>query len=133
MKKKTQLKNFRSKLNEIKDLINKDLNTLNFKEIYEKLYDTCFEHECETGDCRFTDKLQESPILDEDDLRYFFQKVKTIPDMRDFLNTTQQADIYKIDQYDNLENVTSTDMLQLCDEMIDLINASLKLREDEMV
>ncbi len=132
MKKKTQLKNLKNELKEIKELINADLNTFDFKEIYDKIVENCNDYECMTGDCRMTDKIQENSILDDDDLRYYFQKVETIPAMRDFLNTTKQADIYKLDKYNNLENVTSADMLDLCNELLDLVNATLKLREDEM-
>lgn len=132
MMERTQLKILKDKLKEMKVLINEDLNTFDFKDIYDTIYEACRDYECNTGDCRMIDKIKESPILDTDDLSYYFHRIDNIPIMRDFLISSRQADIYKLNKCGNLENVTSKDMLELCDGLLDLINQRLKIQKEEM-
>lgn len=104
------------------------------KDNYDKIYKILEEFDDEN--CTYyIDNLRQSDFLEDDDLDYFLEKeVKDGVDrLRCFINDTYSDDMYRLDGYGNLANITIGDFENLIDDLIYQIEQDIEdLRQSEM-
>ncbi len=95
-------------LNDIKETI--DCGT---EDEYKKIYNAC------SADDDILDYLEEQNYVTSDDEDMVIsENSDSIDRLRYFIGDTYSADIYRIDGYGNLENITSEDLKDLCDDLV---------------
>ncbi|MBP3345182.1 MAG: hypothetical protein J6K97_03155 [Clostridia bacterium] len=83
------------------------------EEEYKKIYNLCSSDEV------LIEYLDEQNYITSDDEdRVSAENSDSIDRLRYFIGDTYSAEIYRIDGYGNLENVTSEDLKDLCDDLI---------------
>lgn len=83
------------------------------EEEYKKIYNLCSSDEV------LIEYLDEQNFITSDDEdRVIAENSDSIDRLRYFIGDTYSAEIYRIDGYGNLENVTSEDLKDLCDDLI---------------
>ena len=83
------------------------------EEEYKKIYNLCSSDEV------LIEYLDEQNYITSDDEdRVIAENSDSIDRLRYFIGDTYSAEIYRIDGYGNLENVTSEDLKDLCDDLI---------------
>ncbi len=83
------------------------------EEEYKKIYNLC------STDGVLIEYLDEQNYITSDDEdRIIAENSDSIDRLRYFIGDTYSAEIYRIDGYGNLENVTSEDLKDLCDDLI---------------
>lgn len=83
------------------------------EEEYKKIYNLCSSDEV------LIEYLDEQNyITSDDEERVIAENSDSIDRLRYFIGDTYSAEIYRIDGYGNLENVTSEDLKDLCNDLI---------------
>ena len=95
---------------------------------YCKIYNLCCDIDNKWNNFELTDHLAEQEYLQNDELLedLIKQNSDDIDRLRCFIGDTYSADIYRLDGYGNLANVTSGDMEMLIDELIDIAKDQIK-------
>ena len=83
------------------------------EEEYKKIYNLCSSDEV-LMECLD----EQNYITSDDEDRVIAENSDSIDRLRYFIGDTYSAEIYRIDGYGNLENVTSEDLKDLCDDLI---------------
>lgn len=98
------------------------------EEEYKKIYNLCSSDEV------LIEYLDEQNYITSDDEdRVIAENSDSIDRLRYFIGDTYSAEIYRIDGYGNLENVTSEDLKDLCDDLIDELRRQIQtLKDSEM-
>ena len=111
-------------LNEIKENI-----TYASEEDYKKIYNTC------SNDDDILDYLDEQNyVTSEDEDRVISENSDSIDRLRYFIGDTYSAEIYRLDGYGNLENVTGDDLQDLCDDLVKELKSQIQeLRDSELM
>lgn len=104
------------------------------KDNYDKIYKILEEFDNEN--CTYyIDNLRQSDFLEDDDLDYFLEKEAKdgVDRLRCFINDTYSDDMYRLDGYGNLANITIGDFENLIDDLIYQIEQDIEdLRQSEM-
>ena len=111
-------------LNEIKENI-----TYASEEDYKKIYNTC------SNDDDILDYLDEQNyVTSEDEDRVISKNSDSIDRLRYFIGETYSAEIYRLDGYGNLENVTGDDLQVLCDDLVKELKSQIQeLKDNELM
>ena len=129
MREITIRKNLIKDLNEVKEnlgVFTKD----NYEKIYKILED--FDDENCTD---YIGELHQSDFLEDDDLDYFLKKEIEggVDRLRCFINDTYSDDMYKLDGYGNLANITQDDFENLIDDLTYQIKQDIEdLKQTEL-
>lgn len=110
-------------LNEIKENI-----TYASEEDYKKIYNAC------SNDDDILDYLDEQNyVTSEDEDRIISENSDSIDRLRYFIGDTYSAEIYRLDGYGNLENVTGDDLQGLCDDLVKELKSQIQeLKDSEL-
>ena len=110
-------------LNDIKETI--DCGT---EDEYKKIYNAC------SADDDILDYLEEQNYVTSDDEDMVIsENSDSIDRLRYFIGDTYSADIYRIDGYGNLENITSEDLKDLCDDLFAQLRTQVQeLKDSEL-
>ena len=110
-------------LNEIKENI-----TYASEEDYKKIYNAC------SNDDDILDYLDEQNyVTSEDEDRVISENSDSIDRLRYFIGDTYSAEIYRLDGYGNLENVTGDDLQGLCDDLVKELKSQIQeLKDSEL-
>ena len=111
-------------LNEIKENI-----TYASEEDYKKIYNAC------SNDDDILDYLYEQNyVTSEDEDRVISENSDSIDRLRYFIGDTYSAEIYRLDGYGNLENVTGDDLQGLCDDLVKELKSQIQeLKDSELM
>ena len=95
---------------------------------YKKIYNAC------SADDDILDYLEEQNYVTSDDEDMVIsENSDSIDRLRYFIGDTYSADIYRIDGYGNLENVTSEDLKDLCDDLVAQLRTQVQeLKDSEL-
>lgn len=110
-------------LNEIKENI-----TYASEEDYKKIYNVCSNDD-------ILDYLDEKNyVTSEDEDRVISENSDSIDRLRYFIGDTYSAEIYRLDGYGNLENVTGDDLQGLCDDLVKELKSQIQeLKDSELM
>ena len=110
-------------LNDIKETID-----CGIEDEYKKIYNAC------SADDDILDYLEEQNYVTSDDEDMVIsENSDSIDRLRYFIGDTYSADIYRIDGYGNLENVTSEDLKDLCDDLVAQLRTQVQeLKDSEL-
>lgn len=110
-------------LNDIKETID-----CGAEDEYKKIYNAC------SADDDILDYLEEQNYVTSDDEDMVIsENSDSIDRLRYFIGDTYSADIYRIDGYGNLENVTSEDLKDLCDDLVAQLRTQVQeLKDSEL-
>ena len=110
-------------LNDIKETID-----CGNEDEYKKIYNAC------SADDDILDYLEEQNYVTSDDEDMVIsENSDSIDRLRYFIGDTYSADIYRIDGYGNLENVTSEDLKDLCDDLVAQLRTQVQeLKDSEL-
>jgi len=127
MDKKTECKTFIRTIKNIK----KNLKNNTDLENYNAIYTACC-HLDNDRDLDLIDYIYEKNfIVDEEDERIAIEhNSDSIERLRYFIGNTYRADMYKINTYGNLSNVNDGDFIQLCDELLEVVEKELDEAEE---
>lgn len=113
------------KLKDYKEYIDQSI----LEENYTNLINIAIDYDNEAQDSLYLyDTIQELVnFVDEDILQQLIEKNAKygISRLRCFINTTYDANIYKLDGYENLENITDWDFGYCADECIKKLESEL--------
>lgn len=101
---------------------------------YNNIWNACAEYDNYFSDLYLCDYVQEQDIVTEDEVveNLLPQNDDDLTRLRCFINTTYDDNIYRIDGYGNLDNVSHNTISDLCDELITMVDREIKeLDEDE--
>lgn len=95
---------------------------------YKAIYNICSE------DDEILEYLEEQNyITSNDEDRVIAENSDSIDRLRFFIGDTYSAEIYKIDGYGNLENVTGENLQDLCDDLIKELRRQIEgLKQNEL-
>lgn len=95
---------------------------------YKAIYNICSE------DDEILEYLEEQNyITSNDEDRVIAENSDSIDRLRFFIGDTYSAEIYKLDGYGNLENVTGEDLQDLCDDLIKELRRQIEgLKQNEL-
>ena len=98
------------------------------EEEYKKIYNLCSSDEV------LIEYLDEQNYITSDDEdRVIAENSDSIDRLRYFIGDTYSAEIYRIDGYGNLENVTSEDLKDLCDDLVAQLRTQVQeLKDSEL-
>ena len=98
------------------------------KEVFENIKSIIEDFDGDHSTCYYDDLRDISDILDDDDLDYWLEKAaKDGVDMvRCFVADTYSDDIYKLDGYNNLANVTDGDLESLVYDLTEKIKDDIE-------
>ena len=110
-------------LNDIKETID-----CGIEDEYKKIYNAC------SADDDILDYLEEQNYVTSDDEDMVIsENSDSIDRLRYFIGDTYSADIYRIDGYGNLENITSEDLKDLCDDLVAQLRTQVQeLKDSEL-
>lgn len=107
----SSINNKRTIIRSLKDI--KDNILYASEDDYKAIYNICSE------DDEILEYLEEQNyITSSDEDRVIAENSDSIDRLRFFIGDTYSAEIYKLDGYGNLENVTGEDLQDLCDDLI---------------
>lgn len=107
----SSINNKRTIIRSLKDI--KDNILYASEDDYKAIYNICSE------DDEILEYLEEQNyITSNDEDRVIAENSDSIDRLRFFIGDTYSAEIYKLDGYGNLENVTGEDLQDLCDDLI---------------
>ena len=114
----------------------KDEMSYLYSEEYAKIYNACVD---------IDNKYQKEPYLcdyiheqnfveDDEEMDYLIQQNSScLERLRYFIGDTYRSDLYQVNAYGNLTNVTRDDLKCLCDELIDILKENIKeLKQAEL-
>lgn len=110
-------------LKEVKEDIPNNTNYEN----YHNIYNACVDIDNEYPNLYLVDYIWEQNfIVDEEDERIVIEhNSDSLDRLRCFIGDTYHDDIYQIDGYGNLSNVSDGDMEILCDDLIGIVKREL--------
>ena len=129
----SEIRDRRQLIRDLKDL--KDEGLYGLENDFDKIYNLCSDIDFKYNDYELTDYITEQNFVRNDEVldELIKQNSSDIDRLRCFIGDTYSSDLYKIDGYGNLANVTSGDMEMLVDELIDIVKDQIKaLQASEM-
>ena len=95
---------------------------------YNRVYNLCCEIDNKYNDYELTNFITSQNFICNDEVLdgLLKQNSDDIDRVRCFMGGTYSADLYRVDGYGNLANVTSGDMEMLVDELIDITKEQIK-------
>lgn len=113
-------------IKELKDI--KETIDCGTEDEYNKIYNAC------SADDDILDYLEEQNYVTSDDEDMVIsENSDSIDRLRYFIGDTYSADIYRIDGYGNLENITSEDLKDLCDDLVAQLRTQVQeLKDSEL-
>lgn len=106
----------------------KDIESKIKKEVFENIKNIIYDFDGDHSTCYYDDLRDISDILDDDDLDYWLEEAakEGIDRVRCFVADTYSDDIYKLDGYNNLANVTDGDLESLVYELTEKIKDDIE-------
>ncbi len=122
----SEIRDRRQLIRDLKDLQENGL--IGVEREYNQIYNLCCDIDNKYGNYELTDHITEQDFVLNDEILdgLIKQNSDDIDRLRCFIGDTYSADIYRIDGYGNLANVTSGDMEMLVDELIDIAKDQIK-------
>lgn len=122
----SSINNKRTIIRTLKDI--KDNILYASEDDYKAIYNICSE------DDEILEYLEEQNyITSNDEDRVIAENSDSIDRLRFFIGDTYSAEIYKLDGYGNLENVTGEDLQDLCDDLIKELRRQIEgLKQNEL-
>lgn len=122
----SSINNKRTIIRSLKDI--KDNILYASEDDYKAIYNICSE------DDEILEYLEEQNyITSNDEDRVIAENSDSIDRLRFFIGDTYSAEIYKLDGYGNLENVTGEDLQDLCDDLIKELRRQIEgLKQNEL-
>ena len=120
-------------LKELKDKIEKIEITYDYEETYSNLYNTCIEYMNETQDFDLDYLLEEFINYEEAEERTKYELENYgLERLTYFLGDTTfyMQNLFRINAYGNLENITKEDLEMLKEDLINCINDKLESEEN---
>lgn len=120
-------------LKELKDKIEKIEITYDYEETYSNLYNTCIEYMNETQDFDLDYLFEEFINYEEAEERTKYELENYgLERLTYFLGDTTfyMQNLFKINAYGNLENITKEDLEMLKEDLINCINDKLESEEN---
>lgn len=120
-------------LKELKDKIEKIEITYDYEETYSNLYNTCIEYMNETQDFDLDYLFEEFINYEEAEERTKYELENYgLERLTYFLGDTTfyMQNLFKINAYGNLENITKKDLEMLKEDLINCINDKLESEEN---
>ena len=123
----SDLKKARKRLKEI----NKNFSEYDNYSNYVALKNACQEIDDELYETELVEQLREEHFVpdgdDDDEMRYEIEfNSSSLERLRHFIGDTHSADIYKINAYGNLENITVDDIRCACSNLIDYLSYQIE-------
>lgn len=106
----------------------KDIESKIKKEVFENIKNIIYDFDGDHSTCYYDDLRDISDILDDDDLDYWLEEAakEGIDRVRCFVADTYSDDIYKLDGYNNLANVTDGDLESLVYDLTEKIKDDIE-------
>lgn len=106
----------------------KDIKSKIKKEVFENIKNIIYDFDGDHSTCYYDDLRDISDILDDDDLDYWLEEAakEGIDRVRCFVADTYSDDIYKLDGYNNLANVTDGDLESLVYDLTEKIKDDIE-------
>lgn len=106
----------------------KDIESKIKKEVFENIKNIIYDFNGDHSTCYYDDLRDISDILDDDDLDYWLEEAakEGIDRVRCFVADTYSDDIYKLDGYNNLANVTDGDLESLVYDLTEKIKDDIE-------
>ena len=106
----------------------KDIESKIKKEVFENIKNIIYDFDGDHSTCYYDDLRDISDILDDDDLDYWLEEAakEGIDRVRCFVADTYSDDIYKLDGYNNLANVTDGDLEGLVYDLTEKIKDDIE-------
>ena len=122
----SSINNKRTIIRSLKDI--KDNILYASEDDYKAIYNICSE------DDEILEYLEEQNyITSNDEDRVIAENSDSIDRLRFFIGDTYSAEIYKLDGYGNLENVTGEDLQDLCDDLVKELRRQIEgLKQNEL-
>lgn len=118
----------------VKRQIIKSLNTIKenityaSEEDYKKIYNAC-----SNDDAILVYLDEQNYVTSEDEDRVISENSDSIDRLRYFIGDTYSAEIYRLDGYGNLENVTGDNLQDLCDDLVKELKSQIQeLKDSEL-
>ncbi len=107
--------------------IKKDIPNNTKLENYENIYNACVDIDNEYPNLDLVDYIWEQNFIvsEEDEKLAIENNSDSIERLRYFIGRTYSDDLYKINAYGNLSNVSDGDMCSLCDDLIGIVKREL--------
>lgn len=114
-------------INQLNDEV-KDIESKIKKEVFENIKNIIYDFDGDHSTCYYDDLRDISDILDDDDLDYWLEEAakEGIDRVRCFVADTYSDDIYKLDGYNNLANVTDGDLEGLVYDLTEKIKDDIE-------
>ena len=115
-------------MKKVKAQLNHDFDTS-----FERISDCCHDYDNEYG-TEFYAKLCDLDLIwEEDDMAIHIERAENdINRLRCFIGDTHYANIYKLDGYGNLQNISLSDLEDACDYVIETAKTEIKDLKNEM-
>ena len=107
-----------------------------YDEEYSKIYNACVEvdnkYQKEPYLCDYIN--DQNFVADDEEMDYLIkQNSDSLERLRYFIGNTYRSDLYQVNSYGNLTNITRDDLKTLCDELIQMLNENIKeLKQAEL-
>ncbi|MBR1984774.1 MAG: hypothetical protein IKA31_03450 [Clostridia bacterium] len=107
-----------------------------YDEEYSKIYNACVEvdnkYQKEPYLCDYIN--DQNFVADDEEMDYLIkQNSDSLERLRYFIGNTYRSDLYQVNAYGNLTNITRDDLKTLCDELIQMLNENIKeLKQAEL-
>lgn len=100
---------------------------------YFTLKNACEELDEELLESELVERLREAYFIpdgdseDEDEMKYELEyNASSLERLRHFIGDTHSDDIYQLNAYGNLKNITVEDVRSACDDLIDYLSKEIK-------
>ena len=122
----SEIRDRRNLIRDLKDL--KEEGLIGTERDYNRVYNLCCDIDNKYNNYELTDYITEQDFVRNDEILdgLIKQNSDDIDRLRCFIGNTYSSDLYRIDGYGNLANVTSGDMEMLVDELIDIVKDQIK-------
>lgn len=106
----------------------KDIDTKCKKDVFENIKNLIEDFDADHSTCYYDNLRDVSDILDDDDLDYWLETAAKdgVDRVRCFVADTYSDDIYKLDGYNNLANVTDGDLESLVYDLTEKIKDDIE-------
>lgn len=114
----------------------KDEMSYLYDEEYSKIWNACVDIDNKYQHAPYlTDYISEQNFVGDDDLMDYLIKENSssLERLRYFIGGTYHSDLYRVNAYGNLTNIDKSDLIDLCDELIDMLKVNIKeLKQAEL-
>lgn len=113
--------------------VKKDIPNNSCKTNYNNIYNVCNEIDNEVCGLNLLDRFYEQDFIEseEDEKIAIEQNSDSFDRLRCFIGDTYSADVYRLDGYGNLANVSDGDFENICDDLMRIVEQNY-VEEDEM-